>query len=41
VQKLSKFWLIFLALAGLLLVVAMACEEEEGGELPLGRLLPL
>jgi len=28
--KLSKFWLIFLALAALLLVLAVACGEEEG-----------
>jgi branched-chain amino acid transport system substrate-binding protein len=30
--KLSKFWLIFLALAALLLVLAVACEEEEEEE---------
>ena len=28
-QKLGKFWPIFLALAALLLVLAVACEEEE------------
>jgi branched-chain amino acid transport system substrate-binding protein len=32
VQKVSKFWLIFLALAALLLVLAVACEEEEEEE---------
>jgi branched-chain amino acid transport system substrate-binding protein len=31
-RKLGKFWLIFLALAALLLVLAVACEEEEEGE---------
>jgi branched-chain amino acid transport system substrate-binding protein len=31
VQKLGKFWLTFLTLAALLLVLAVACEEEEGG----------
>jgi len=31
VRKVSKFWLIFLALAALLLVLAVACEEEEEG----------
>jgi branched-chain amino acid transport system substrate-binding protein len=36
VQKLSKFWLIFLALAGLLLVLAVACEEEEEEGTPTG-----
>ena len=30
-RKVSKFWLIFLALAALLLVLAVACEEEEEG----------
>jgi branched-chain amino acid transport system substrate-binding protein len=30
--KLGKFWLIFLALAALLLVPVVACEEEEEGE---------
>jgi branched-chain amino acid transport system substrate-binding protein len=28
-RKLAKFWLIFLALAALLLVLAVACEDEE------------
>jgi branched-chain amino acid transport system substrate-binding protein len=32
VQKVSKFWLIFLALVALLLVLAVACEEEEEEE---------
>jgi len=31
VRKLGKFWLIFLSLAALLLVLAVACEEEEEG----------
>jgi len=35
VRKLGKFWLIFLALAALLLIVAVACEEE-GEETPTG-----
>ncbi|KPJ51530.1 MAG: hypothetical protein AMJ38_00185 [Dehalococcoidia bacterium DG_22] len=34
-RKLGKFWLIFLALAALLLIVAVACEEE-GEETPTG-----
>jgi branched-chain amino acid transport system substrate-binding protein len=34
--KLSKFWLIFLALAALLLVLAVACEEEEEEGTPTG-----
>ncbi len=35
-QKLAKFWLIFLALAALLLVVAVACEEDEEEATPTG-----
>ncbi len=31
VQKLGKFWLTFLALAVLVVVLAVACEEEEEG----------
>jgi branched-chain amino acid transport system substrate-binding protein len=34
--KLGKFWLIFLALAALLLAVAMACEEEKEEGTPTG-----
>ncbi|KPK22278.1 MAG: hypothetical protein AMJ76_00140 [Dehalococcoidia bacterium SM23_28_1] len=34
--KLGKFWLIFLALAALLLVVAVACGEEEEEGTPTG-----
>jgi branched-chain amino acid transport system substrate-binding protein len=36
VWKLGKFWLMFLALAGLLLVLAVACEEEEEEGTPAG-----
>ena len=35
-QKVSKFWLIFLALAALLLVLAVACEDEEEEGTPTG-----
>jgi len=34
--KLGKFWLIFLALAALLLMVAVACEDEEEEGTPTG-----